>query len=61
MLSETSLRETWRLMFIDFLKFSITRRRPSSGMVPSWLNTPTVESYAASANSGLVFVQLTNT
>ena len=44
LVSETSFRETWRVIFMDFLKFSITIRSPSSGMVPSELNTPTEES-----------------
>src|SRR5206468_8534118 len=42
--SATSFNDTWRVIFMDFLKFSMTIRRPSSGMVPSQLNPPTEES-----------------
>ena len=42
--SETSFTETCRVIFMDFLKFSMTIRRPSSGMLPSELNPSTEES-----------------
>ena len=44
LVSATSFKEIWRVMFMDFLKFSMTIRRPSSGMLPSELKTPTEES-----------------